>query len=175
MRRSLAFIGVVSAILMVVGSSGAVSADNSMTSSSSGGSMGDHMAFIIGSWNCTVKLAAMMGNPAGTDHGVVTFSKSPGDTIHQHTAAADYAADQYYGFNVKTKTHWTSATDNGGVIVSETSKDGVTFTGTSYANGMSTPTRDTFTHPSASKIRDLTQVETKGTWSMLADANCTKM
>ena len=172
MRRSISFIGVLSTILVVVGSSGAVSADNSMTS---GGSMGDHMAFLIGSWNCTVKLAAMMGNPAGTDHGVVTFSKSPGDTIHAHTAAADYAADQYYGFNTKTKTHWTSATDTGGVIVSQTSKDGVTFTGTSIANGMSTPTRDTFTHPSATKIRDLTEIETKGTWSMLADANCTKM
>ena len=174
MRRSILFIGVLSVILMVATVSSTVSADNSM-SSSSGGSMGDHMAFIIGSWNCTVKLAAMMGNPAGTDHGVVTFSKSPGDTIHQHTAAADYAADQYYGYNVKTKTHWTSATDIGGTIVSETSKDGVTFTGTTYANGMSTPTRDTFTHPSASKIRDLTQIEMKGTWSMLADANCTKM
>lgn len=173
MRRSILFIGVLSAILAVATSSATVSADSSMTSSS--GSMGDHMAFLIGSWNCSVKLSAMMGNPAGTDHGVVTFSKSPGNTIHAHTAAADYASDQYYGFNPKTKTHWTSATDTGGALVSETSKDGVTFVGTTNADGMSTPTRDTFTHPSASKIRDLTEIEMKSTWSTLADATCTKM
>ena len=172
MRRSILFMGVLSAVLVAT-SSATVSADNSM--SSSGGSMGDHMAFLIGSWNCTVKLAAMMGNPAGTDHGVVTFAKSPGETIHAHTAAADYASDQYYGFNTKTKMHWTSATDTDGVQVFEISKDGVTFVGKSIADGMSTPTRDTFTHRSAAKIRDLTEIETNGKWSMLSDANCTKM
>ena len=176
MRRSISFIGVLSAILVVVGSSGAVSADNSMSSSSSsGGSMGDHMAFLIGSWNCTVKLAMTLGAPENTDHGVVTYAKSPGNTLHAHTAAADYASDQYYGYNPKTKTHWTSGADSDGILVWETSKDGVTFRGSSIANGVSTPTRDTFTHASATTIRDVTEIETKGTWSTLADARCTKM
>ena len=172
MRRSIS-LAVLLVALMMATSSVSVSAGNSM--SSSGGSMGDHMAFLIGSWNCSVKLAAMMGNPAGTDHGVLTFAKSPGNTIRAHTAAADYASDQYYGYNAKTKTHWMSETDIDGLLAFETSKDGVTFTGTSMSDGSSTPTRDTFTHPTASTIRDVTEIETKGKWSTLADANCTKM
>jgi len=86
MRRSISFMGVLSAALVVaaassvsvassasVASSSSASADNSM--SSSGGSMGDHMAFLIGSWNCAVKLAMTMGAPENTDHGVVTYAK----------------------------------------------------------------------------------------------------
>jgi hypothetical protein len=172
MRRSISSI-VLLVALTVATSSVSVSAGSSMASSS--GSMGDHMAFVIGSWNCTVKLAAMMGNPASTDHGVVTFSKSPGNTIHAHMAAADYSADQYYGYDPKTKTHWTSQTDIQGNLTYETSKDGVTFIGSTMSGGSTTPARDTFTHPSASAIRDLTQIESKGTWSTLADATCTKM
>lgn len=178
-RGSVSFVAVLAAVIMsaiLLAPSASVSADNSMPSStSSGAAMGDHMAYLIGSWNCTVALAAMMGNPVSTDHGKLTFSVTPNKTIHSHVAAADYAQDSYYGYDAKTKTHWTVSADTQGVIVTETSKDGVTFIGTSMAGGMSTPTRDTFTHPSASTIRDVTQIEMKGKWTQLAIADCTKM
>ena len=176
MRGSMSFVGVLSVLLAAIvlaAPSASASAGNSMSSSS--GSMGDHMAYLIGSWKCGVSLAAMMGNPATTDHGTLTFSMTPHQTIHSHVAAADYAQDAYYGYDAKTKTHWMSSADTGGVIVTETSKDGVTFTGSSMAGGMTTPTRDTFTHPSATTIRDLTEIEQSGKWGKLADATCTKM
>lgn len=177
-RGSVSFVAVLAAVaasVILSAPSASVSADSSMSSSSSGAAMGDRMAYLIGSWNCTVALSAMMGNPASTDHGKLTFSMTPNKTIHSHVAAADYAQDSYYGYDAKTKTHWMASADTQGVIVTETSKDGVTFTGNSMAGGMSTPTRDTFTHPSASTIRDVTQIEMKDKWTQLAIADCTKM
>jgi len=176
MRRSISFIGIASvlAAALAVATSGAyVSADNSMTSS--GSSMGDHMAYLIGSWNCSVALAAMMGEPATTDHGVLTFVMAPYKTIHSHVAASDYAQDSYYGYNPTTKDHWMVSADTQARTIAERSKDGVTFTGTSVQRGTSTPTRDTFTHPKAKTIRDVTEIEIKGAWTKVADATCTKM
>lgn len=176
MRRSVSFVGVVSALaaaLFVATSGASVSADNSMMSS--GGSLGDHMAYLIGSWNCSVALPALMGGPASTDHGVLTFAMTPQKTIHSHVAASDYAQDAYYGYDTETKGHWMVSADVQGRIIVERSKDGVTFTGTSWLNGTSTPTRDRFTHPNAKTIRDVTEIETKGAWTKVADATCTKM
>jgi hypothetical protein len=176
MRGSTSSVGILSffaAAIVVTASSVSASAGNTMPSSSH--SMGDHMAYLIGSWKCDVALSAMMGNPATTDHGTLTFAMSPQQTIHSHVAAADYAQDAYYGYDAKTKTHWMSSADTGGVIVTETSKDGITFTGSSMAEGRSAPTRDTFTHPTATTIRDITELEQGGKWSKLADAQCTKM
>lgn len=173
MRRSIPFVGVLSAILVAAASSASVSADNSMMSS--GSSMGDHMAYLIGSWNCAVALAAMMGEPATTDHGVLTFAMTPQKTIHSHVAASDYAQDAYYGYDTETKDHWMVSADVQGRTIAERSKDGVTFTGTSWLHGTSTPTRDTFTHPNAKTIRDVTEIEVKGAWTKVADATCTKM
>lgn len=173
MRRSIPFVGVLSAILMVGASSASVSADNSM--SSSGSSTGDHMAYLIGSWNCAVALAAMMGEPTRTDHGVLTFAMTPQKTIHSHVTASDYAQDTYYGYDTDTKTHWMVSADVQGRIIWERSKDGVTFTGSSMLAGASTPTRDTYTHPNAKTIRDVTEIEIKGAWKKVVDATCTKM
>lgn len=175
MRKPIAFLGVLTAIaaatIALTASGASATAGGSMTA---GGMPSDHMSYLIGTWNCTVTLAGMMGKPATTDHGTLTFSMGPHETIHAHVAATDYAQDAYYGYDPKTKTHWTTAADTEGVIASETSKDGVTFTGTSIGGGMSTPTRDTLTHPSARAIRDLTEIETNGKWTTLADSHCTK-
>lgn len=175
MRRSMSWVGILSlaSAVIVLAAPSASSAVDSM--SASGSSMGDHMAYLTGSWRCTVKISAYMGAAATTDHGTLTFSMAPGKTIHAHVAAADYMQDAYHGYDVKTKTHWTDSADTQGTTVSETSKDGVTFTGTSWSGGTSTPTRDTFTHPTESTIRDLTELETGGKWSTLTDADCTKM
>lgn len=174
MRRLILFVGVLSCVLVAT-SSATVSADNSMSSSSSGASMGDHMAYLIGSWNCAVGLSAMMGSPARTDHGTLTFAMAPDRTIHSHVAASDYAQDSYYGYDTTTKDHWMVSADTQARTIAETSKDGVTFTGTSLRSGATTPTRDTFTHPTSKTIRDVTEIEIKGTWTKVADAVCTRM
>src|ERR1700719_905293 len=56
------------------------------------------MQFLVGSWDCSVKIAAMNGQPASTDHGTITYSVVPGNALHSHVTANDYADDSYTGY-----------------------------------------------------------------------------
>lgn len=149
------------------------SADNSMSSSSTLSMPPSHM-YLIGTWNCSVKLAAMQGQPAMTDTGVMTIAVSPSMTLHSHVAAKDYMSDTYQGYTAKTKTHWLNTSDTVGEVTVETSKDGIVFTGTTLQGATSTPTRDTQTKISDTKLRDITEIKGDGKWTQIADAVCTK-
>ena len=171
MRRLLTFMGLgVFISTLVVARS--VSADDSMMSGSAAIPK-DH-AFMLGTWNCAVQLSAMGGQPATTDHGVMTISVSPMMSLHSHVAAKDYMSDSYEGYTMKTKTHWLTTADTTGQVSSETSTDGKTFTGTTWQGGGATAIRDVQTKLSDTKIRDITSLKMNGTWSTLADATCTK-
>jgi hypothetical protein len=150
-----------------------VSADSS--SMSSGSSIPKNHQYLLGNWTCTVNLAAMEGQPAMTDHAAMTISMAPSMTLHSHVAAKDYMSDTYEGYDMKTKTHWLNTADTVGDVTVETSMDGTVFTGTTWAGGTATPTRDTQTKVSDAKIRDITETKEKGKWTTLADAVCTKM
>ena len=171
--RRLSTIVLICVAATVVATMRSVSADNSMMSS---GTMmpKDHM-YLIGSWTCSVALAAMMGEPAMTDHGTMTISASPGMTLHTHVTAKDYMSDSYEGYDMKTKTHWLSTTDIQGNTVLEMSTDGTVFTGTTWRAATATPTRDTQTKLSDTKIRDVTEIKENGKWTKIADAVCTKV
>ena len=171
MRRLLTYVLLCVAI-GVVGLVRSASADDSMMS----GSMGipkDH-AYLLGNWNCTVNLPAMMGHGAEVDHGAMTISVSPMMTLRSHVDAKDYMSDSYEGYDMKTKTHWLTTSDTTGQVTSETSVDGKTFTGTTWGDGAATPIRDVQTKLSDTKIRDITTLKMNGSWSMLADATCIK-
>ena len=159
--------------LAAVATMRAVSADNSMSGSGPTMMPKSHQ-YLIGTWDCTVKLAAMEGQPAMTDHGTLTIAMAPTMTLHSHVVAKDYMSDTYQGYNVKTKTHWLSTADTTGAVAYETSKDGMAFTGTTWDDGKIVPTKDTQTKMSDTKIRDITQIEQNGTWTQLADAVCIK-
>ena len=132
------------------------------------------MQYLVGSWNCDVKVAASAQGPAGTDHGVVTYSVVPGNALHLHVTAADYAADTYYGYVEKTKTYWMSTIDAYGNASTESSTDGKTYTGSSTGGGTTTKIRDTFTHPAAGTIRDVQEFQTSGAWHSATDSTCTR-
>ena len=163
----LFFIGVVALATL---RSVSVSADDSMSS----GSIPTSHQFLLGTWNCTVNLAAMQGQPATTDHGAMTISTAPYMTLHSHVSAKDYNSATYQGYDTKTKTHWLNTVDTIGEVTIETSTDGTVFTGTTWQGGTATPTRDTQTKISDTKIRDVTEIKPKDTWTKLADAVCTK-
>ena len=116
----------------------------------------------------------MQGEPASTDHGVLTISMSPGMTIHSHVAAKDFMSDTYQGYNAKTNTHWLSTSDVFGDATLETSTDGSVYTGTTWQGAMVTPTRDTYSKISETKIRDFTEIKQNDKWAQLADTICTK-
>ncbi len=136
------------------------SADNT-TSMGSMTAMPKSHQYLLGVWQCTVHLAAMGGEPATTDHGTLTISMAPGNTIHWHVGASDYMSSSYEGYDVRSKTHWLNTVDTTGVVTAETSKDGMVYTGTSLEGGKSTPTRDTQTKISDTEIRDITEIQVK--------------
>lgn len=143
-------------------------------SSSEMSSMPPSHNYMLGTWDCTVKLAAMAGNPATTDHGKLTVSVAPAMTLRSHVQAKDYMSDGYEGYDSKTKTHWITNADTTGIVSLETSKDGKVFIGTSWEVGTATPTRDTRSMISQTKIRDITELEENGKWSQIANTICTK-
>ena len=106
-----------------------VSADDSMTS---GPSMPNDHDYLLGNRNCTVSLAAMEGHAAMTDHAAMSITAAPDMTLRSHVAAKDYMSDSYEGYDVKTKTHWLTTADTVGDVISENSKDGKVFVGTSW-------------------------------------------
>jgi len=171
-RRSVSFAGVLAGIFAFASTTlNASGAGGGSTASSD--TPADRLAYLIGTWNCSIKLTPA-GSPAVVNHGVWTFTKSQSDTIHAHWAAPGYEADDYYGYDAKTKTYWLAGVDTQGVLGSQTSKDDVTFTGSFVAGGVSSPDRDIVTRPTPSRFNDLSEVETKGAWSKAADMECIK-
>lgn len=133
------------------------------------------MQFLVGSWNCNVKIGASPGQPATTDHGIVAFSVTPGNTLHNHVTASDYAADTYTGYTEKTKTFWMNTVDAYTNLSGETSTDGKIFTGTTMGGAGKSPLRDTLTHPTATTIRDYQEYQAKGVWHMASESLCTRI
>jgi hypothetical protein len=132
------------------------------------------MQYLVGSWNCDVTVAASASGPAGTDHGVVTYSVVPGNALHLHVTANDYAADSYSGYVEKTKTYWMSTVDAYGNASTETSADGKVFAGSSTGGGTTTQIRDTFSRPATGTIRDLQEFQTNGAWHSATDSTCSR-
>jgi hypothetical protein len=133
------------------------------------------MQYLIGSWNCSVKIAASEGQPAATDHGVLTYSVVPGNALHSHVTANDYAADQYIGYVDKSKLFWMNTIDAYRNLAGETSTDDKVFTGSSTGSQGKIQIRDTFTRPTSNTVRDLQEFQSNGAWHMASDSTCTRM
>src|SRR4029077_5777751 len=133
------------------------------------------MQYLVGSWKCDVKLPASASGPAGTDHGVVTYSVVPGNALHAHVTAADYAADTYGGYVDKSNAFWLSTIDAYGTTSTESSADGKVFAGSSSGGGTTTQIRDKLSRPATDTIRDLQEFETNGAWNMASDSTCTRV
>ena len=132
------------------------------------------MQFLIGSWNCNVKIAAMQGQPAATATGIVTYSVVPGNAMHSHVTAKEYASDYYSGYVDKSKIFWMNTIDAYGNSSNETSTDGKVYSGPGMGGGATMQIRDTFSRPTPNTTRDLQEVQTKGAWHMATDSTCTR-
>jgi hypothetical protein len=133
------------------------------------------MQFLVGSWSCTVKIAAMHGQPAATYHGVVTYSVVPGNALHSQVTASDYASDNFSGYVEDAKLYWMNAIDAYGTVSNETSTDGKVFNGTSTGGGTKSTIRDTFSHPTSDTTRDVQEVQSNGEWQTATDAACKRI
>ena len=120
--------------------------------------------YLVGSWNCKVQISAMLGQPALTDEGVLTYSVVPGNALHSHVTAKDYAADYYGGFDDKKQTFWLNTIDAYANVSSETSSDGKVYSGPSMGSQGKMQIRDSFSRPAPNTIRDLQEYQSKGVW-----------
>ena len=130
-------------------------------------------SYLVGSWNCTTKLPAMMGQPARTEQATVTFEAVPGNAVHDHVTSADYAGDDYFGYNDKMKMYWSSSTDNSGAHGSATSADGKTYTGTSVMGPATMNVTSSYAKVSPTNIT-LHEVISGGGEQATVDSACTR-
>jgi len=121
-----------------------------------GGTLTGKMAafnyLIGGSWNCSIKMSAVSGRPAHTNHSTVTFGVVPSNAFHSHASAADYSGDRYYGYSAKSNLYWSTGADNIGSYRYATSADGDTYTGTLWSSALSIKIRNTFTKMNSNKV-----------------------
>ncbi|HKW44096.1 MAG TPA: hypothetical protein VJN22_00480 [Candidatus Eremiobacteraceae bacterium] len=133
------------------------------------------MQYLLGSWNCKVQISAMMGQPAATAEGVLTYSAVPGNALHAHVTAKEYASDSYSGFDDKKQTFWLNTVDGYANVSSESSSDGKVFSGPSTGSQGKMQIRDTFSRPASNTIRDLQEYQSKGVWQTASDSTCTRI
>ena len=129
--------------------------------------------YLMGSWSCTTKLPAMMGQPAHTEQATLTFDAVPGNVLHDHVSSAEYAGDDYFGYNDKMKTYWSASADNSGEHGAATSTDGKTYTGTSTLGPMTMNGTSTYTKVTDTNIT-FHEVLSGGGQQATIDSACTR-
>ncbi|MBV8147848.1 MAG: hypothetical protein JO092_02010 [Candidatus Eremiobacteraeota bacterium] len=129
--------------------------------------------YLVGNWNCTTKLPAMMGQPARTEPATVTFEAAPSNVLRDHVTSTDYAGDDYFGYNDQTKTYWSASADNSGAHGGATSTDGRTYIGTSMLRSVTMNVTSTYTKVSADSITFHEVISGDGAQVMI-DSACTR-
>ncbi len=153
------------AILLALGQARA--ADNALT--------GEMTVFnyLVGSWSCATKLPAMGARSAHTEQTTVTFDAVPGNVLHDHVASAEYAGDDYFGYNAKMKLYWSASADNVGAHGSATSSDGKTYSGTSAIGPMTMSVTSTYAQVSPTNIA-FHEVISGGGEQATIDSSCSR-
>ncbi|HTU80898.1 MAG TPA: hypothetical protein VMF61_02150 [Candidatus Acidoferrales bacterium] len=93
-------------------------------------------------WTCSL---------GGATYSAV-YSAVPGsNTLHGHLYSKGSSEDEYLGYDPKLKLYWIVSADSNGATESQTSRDGVTFTGTLNDGGATTKAANTYTMSGAHK------------------------
>jgi len=135
--------------------------------------------YLVGTWSCTTKVAAMGNMPKSSHKGTASFEVEPGNTLSVDISADKYSATGFIGYSESKKLWWNSSTDNLGGVSFESgpSTAGAVSVSTGWwtYEGHQTPSRNTITKTSATKYDDLTELQRAGKWQMLAHAVCMKV
>ncbi|MGC2635356.1 MAG: hypothetical protein WA215_14245 [Candidatus Cybelea sp.] len=143
------------------------------------GPLTDKMAafnyLIGGSWKCSTKAPAVGARPAHTEQITVVFSLAPGNTVHSRVSGPGYSRDRYYGYKARSRLYWAGSVDNQGSYGFETSRDGVTYAGSTWFGGMSLvlELRNTLAKVNANEFTTH-QVLIGGRLQIAVDAVCTR-
>ncbi len=137
------------------------------------GGMAGFNYLLGGPWNCTTAVPAMAGQPARTDHVVLTFDVAPNNVAHDHVAGASYMGDDYYGFNADDNTYWSASADALGNHGSAASKDGKTYTGTSALGSVTINVTSTYSKVNANTAT-MHEVLSANGQQITIDSTCTR-
>lgn len=101
---------------------------------------------LLGTWTCS---------GPGTTY-FAEYSVVPRNGLHGHLYSAQGTADTYFGYKEATQRFWTVSIDSAGATESQTSADGVTYTGTLFDGMTTSPATSEFTLVSSRRwtVRD---------------------
>lgn len=83
------------------------------------GKMRSYNYLLTGKWSCRA---------AGSTYAA-EYALGPGNTLHGHLYSAQGSEDAYFGYSDPAHRFWTVSADSNGATESQTSVDGVTYTG----------------------------------------------
>ncbi len=153
-----------------------VGAASSATPASLTGSM-TPLQYLVGTWKCDTKVAAMNNMPASTHSGTMSFDITDGNVLSYELEESPYASAGFIGYS-NQGVWWTTSADNFGGVTSESSPGGqggvIVMNGVTMQGGKNVSSRDTITKSSDTKYEDLYETEQGSNWSMVADSVCTK-
>jgi hypothetical protein len=84
----------------------------------------------LGTWSCTDTIPAFGSRPSRTEQVTIVYEAVPGNVVHARTTAVDYVGDDYYGYSGEANSYWNSRANSSGMQGSETSNDGLAYSGT---------------------------------------------
>ena len=117
------------------------------------GKMAMYDYLLAGPWSCATKVPAMQGKPAHTDQSAVRFEVVPGNVLHAHATASDYAGDDYYAFDSKSSTYWDGNLGSDGSHGYASSADGNTYTGQTWSGKTPSKITTTYTKVSPTSVK----------------------
>lgn len=99
------------------------------------GKMSVYNYLLEGKWSCS--------GGGGTYFAVYTVA--PGNALHGHLYSEQGSEDAYFGYKDATRQFWTANADSTGATESQTSADGITYTGTLFDGSTTSKATNVYT------------------------------
>ena len=105
------------------------------------GKMSIYNPLLAGQWSCTAE---------GSTYSA-TYAVAPGNALHGHLFSAQGSEDAYFGYSSATQRYWRANADSTGATESQTSTDGIIYSGTLNDGKVSSRATSVFTIVNAKK------------------------
>lgn len=136
------------------------------------------LSYLVGSWNCTIRLEATDTAPARTVSGADAFSIAPGNVLAFTSKGKGYLARGFIGYTAANRTWWSSRIVNyGGSEASIGALHGsdAAFEGRGLdPEGTVTKVREAITKVAAARYHDSFYVYRDDAWQLEGHSDCVK-
>lgn len=136
------------------------------------------LKYLVGTWSCTTKVAAMGKTPAQIISAKSIYWVEPGNVIGDYYSSKPFSSSGFIGWSNSKKLWWSNGADEYGSVDFETGKDSDTsvqvLTGTNWYQGVASQSRDTITKTSDSNYSDTFQLVQSGKVTFNGTSVCTK-